>query len=286
MSKNQTTRTAIITGAIRGIGLAIARNLSESGVRCVLTYYDWLEDLDAMHETMKKTGTEYHAVQVDLTDPEGAGLAVSSAIERFGRLDILINNIERGGWPVVHGPYTERQWRLEFDTTVTAKWGLFQAALPHLKETGDGAVVNISSISGIVGRNGPAGHIFPDCYSFSNRSIQLLTETWARMGAPQVRVNELMLGFMDTRHGPRTRGWGILTEDQKEAILSHTLLGRTGRPEEVARAVRFLAMEAGFMTGAVVRMDGGYVLGGEKAVPVPAKGVVGEDEPLYGGKKD
>ena len=278
-SKN---KVAIVTGAIKGIGLAIALELSRAGVKCVLPYHDWLDSLESMHRHMEETGVDYHAVPADLTCPKDVKKAIHTVQDRFGRLDILINNIERGGWPVVHGPYVPEQWNLEFKTTVTAKWYLFEKALPILKTQGSGVVVNISSIAGLVGRSGPAGLVFNDCYSLSNRAIQSLTEAWARQGAPEVRVNELMLGFVETRHGPRTRGWGVMSTKEQKAILDHTLLRCTGRVEEVAKMVRFLVFDASFMTGSTIRMDGGYILGGDKAVSTP-KGVVELGESTFGG---
>ncbi len=274
-------RVAIVTGAIKGIGLAIARSLAEAGVRCVLTYYDWLESLPRMNEAMSETGMEYVAVQADLTREEEVDKVVAAAADRFGRLDILVNNIERGGWPAVHGRYVPEQWRLEFDTTVTAKWHLFRKALPWLRRQG-GAVVNISSIAGIVGRSGPASLVFNDCYSLANRAVSSMTEQWAREAAPGVRVNELQIGLVDTRHGPGTRGWGVLSRHQRMELMRHTLLERTGTPDEVARAVRFLALDAGFMTGSVVRMDGGYCLGGDRVADMP-EGVVRPGESTFGG---
>lgn len=275
-------KVAVVTGAIRGIGLAIASELARAGVHCFVTYYDWLEDLPGMHGKLKACATEYHAMAVDLTTPDGVEKTIRETERRFGRIDILINNIERGGWPVVHGAYTQRQWELEFNTTVTAKWRLFNHALPLLKASGDGAVINISSIAGVIGRCGPAAPVFNDCYALSNRAIRTLTETWAREAAPDVRVNELMLGFFDTRHGLGTRGWNILKEKEKAALIGHTLLGRTGAVQEAARAALFLIRDATFMTGAVIRLDGGYILGGETPGIVP-KGIVSPDEPDYGG---
>lgn len=275
-------KVALVPGAIKGIGRAIALELARCGARCVLPYYDWLESLEEMHRVLTEAGAVYHALPADLTRPESAEKVVAEALKRFGRLDILINNIERGGWPVVHGPYVPGQWDLEIRTTVTAKWHLFRSALPHLKANGEGAVVNISSIAGLVGRSGPAGPVFSDGYALSNRAVRTLTETWAREGAPEVRVNELMLGFIETRHGPGTRGWGLLTPDERKAVLGHTLLARAGRVEEVAGVVRFLAAEATYLAGSVIRMDGGYLLGGEPTDAVPP-GVVAPGEPTYGG---
>ncbi|HID96587.1 MAG TPA: SDR family oxidoreductase [Thermodesulfobacteriaceae bacterium] len=275
-------RVAVITGAIKGIGLAIAAELSRAGVRCVLSYYDWLDSLENMHSAMAAAGTEYRAISADLTLQSDAERLIRTAEMEFGSLDILINNIERGGWPVVHGRYTPEQWDLEFKTTVTAKWHLFQTALPVLKTGDGGTVVNISSIAGLTGRSGPAGLVFNDCYSLANRSLRTLTEIWAREGAPEVRVNELMLGFIDTRHGPGTRGWDLLDEREKADILDHTLLNRTGKVDEVAAAVRFLVESGTYFSGSVLRMDGGYVLGGERTEPVP-DGVVQPGEPTFGG---
>ena len=89
------------------------------------------------------------------------------------------------------------------------------------------------------------------------------------MGAPGVRVNEIMLGFFTTRHAEETRGWGLLQETEKKAIIDHTLLQRTGTLEDVAKAVIFILRDAPFMTGAVLRLDGGYILGGEKVPDMP-----------------
>jgi 3-oxoacyl-[acyl-carrier protein] reductase len=190
-------------------------------------------------------------------------------MDRFGRLDILINNIERGGWPVVHGPYTREQWDLEMAATLRAKMWVFNAALPHLKSSLGGVVINLSSIAGIVGRSGPAAHVFNEGYAAANRGVSLLTETWARIGAPRVRVNEIMLGMVETRHGDKTRGWALLTDLQKQAIVGHTLVGRMGEIEDVVKAVIFLVRDAPFMTGSILRLDGGYVLGGEAVAPMP-----------------
>ncbi len=262
-------KTALVLGAIKGIGKGIALSLAGEGARVAATYWDWEEELDRMTADFAAIGADPLLLRIDLRDTDAIPKMVDRVVDRFGRLDILINNIERGGWPVVHGPYVRDQWDLEMATTLRAKRWVFDAALPHLRASGDGAVVNLSSIAGLVGRSGPAGAIFNDGYAAANRGVSLLTETWARMGAPEVRVNEIMLGIFGSRHAEGTRGWGLLTEDQKAAIADHTLLGRTGRIEDAVRAVRFLLTEAPFMTGGVIRLDGGYVLGGEKVGPMP-----------------
>ena len=264
-----TNKIALVLGAIKGIGKGIGLSLAEQGVKVALIYHDWEESLDALRTDFQATGGEHLIIRSDLRDTRSIPGVIQQVVDCFGGLDIVVNNIERGGWPAVHGPYTTDQWDLEQATTLRAKRWVFDAALPHLKAGGDGLVVNISSIAGIVGRSGPASAIFNDGYAAANRGIALLTETWARMAAPEVRVNEIMLGFFETRHAEGTRGWGLLSGEEKAALLEHTLLGRTGRIADVVNAVGFLIHAAPFMTGSVIRLDGGYVLGGEKVGPMP-----------------
>ena len=266
-------KTALVLGAVKGIGKGIALSLAEAGARVAATWYDWPESLASLQEDLSASGAPHLIQQVDLTDTDAIQGLVERVIERFGGLDILVNNIERGGWPIVHGRYTAEQWDLEMATTLKAKQWVFEQTLPHLKASGDGAVINFSSIAGIVGRSGPASLLFNEGYSAASRGISLLTETWARLGAPEVRVNEIVLGVVDTRHGRGTRGWGLLSLDEKQAIRDHTLLGRTGSIDDVVRAVNFILKDAPFMTGSQLRIDGGYVLGGDRVGAMP-KGVV------------
>ena len=255
-------KVALVLGAIKGIGKGIGLALASRGVKVALNYFDWEEELDTLKKDFKTCGGQHLIVQTDLLEVDTIPELIRQVVDHFGRLDILINNIERGGWPVVHGAYNRQQWDLEMETTLRAKRWVFDCALPHLKASGDGLVINFSSIAAIVGRSGPAGMIFNDGYAAANRGISLLTETWARMGAPCVRVNEIMLGLIATRHAEKTRGWGLLSETCKKALIDHTLLQRTGTLDDVVKAVLYIIQDAPFMTGSVLRLDGGYVLGG------------------------
>ena len=262
-------KTALVLGAIKGIGKGIGLALAQEGVNVALNYFDWEESLDDLQQDFAETGQDHLIIQTNLLETDKIQGLVEKVVDRFGRLDILVNNIERGGWPVVHGSYDQKQWDLEMATTLRTKRWVFESALPHLKSSGDAVVINLSSISAIVGRSGPASFIFNDGYASANRGISLLTETWARMGAPEVRVNEIMLGLVETRHGGNTRGWALLSDEQKAAVIDHTLLARIGTISDVVKAVLYIIKDAPFMTGSVVRLDGGYVLGGEKVAPMP-----------------
>ncbi len=266
-------KRALVLGATRGIGRAVARNLASQGVRLILPWLDWPESVAELRQEFGGGRDGHLLVRTDLRLTSEVAELMAAIDERFGRLEIVVNNIERGGMPILHGGYGREvnrdQWRLEMETTLHAKWLVFDQALPLLRRSEAAAVVNISSIAGMVGRSGPAGLLFNDGYAAANRGVSSLTETWARIGAPTIRVNELMLGLIDSRHGPGTRGWDLLAEEQRRDLLRHTLLRRTGTPEEVARAVLFLIRDADFLTGSVLRLDGGYAVGGEAPGVMP-----------------
>lgn len=267
-------KTALIPGASRPIGRAIARKFATSGAALILPVYDWPESIVTMEDEFTAAGFTYHVFPVDLrqkTEVERLSAFVHSNLKS---LDFLINNIERGGMPVVHGSYdlpqNDQQWDLEFATTVKAKWLLYHHLAPLMHNRNGGAIVNISSIAGMTGRSGPAAVFFNDGYSAANRAIQTFTETWAREAAPCIRVNELVLGLIQSRHGEGTRGWTRLSKQEQECVTGDILLGRTGLPQEVADSVYFLAVEATYITGASLRMDGGFILGGGRVPPMPA----------------
>lgn len=266
-------KTVLIPGASRAIGRQIARRFAKEGANLILPWFDWPESVEEMNREFAPDAHNILSVKCDLRDISEIRKLFTSVEEKFSGLNYLINNIERGGMPVVHGSYdhdhNREQWELEVDTTLKAKWNLFHCAQDLLKRSADGSVVNISSIAALTGRSGPAANFFNDGYSAANRAIQSLTETWAREMAPDIRVNEVMAGLISGRHGDNTRGWTALSEIDKHRLIDHTLMNRIGTPEELASLVYFVAVNATFMTGSVIRMDGGYILGGEQVPPYP-----------------
>ncbi len=263
-------KTALVLGAVKGIGKGIGLALAAHGADLVLTRHDWEDSFEEMEMDFKTSGAKYIICDIDLLDSDQVLSLIDEVDKKFGKIDILINNIERGGWPVVHGKYTKDQWDLEMATTLRAKRWVFDAALPLLKKSGDAVVINFSSIAAVTGRTGPAAYVFNDGYAAANRGVSLLTETWARMGAPLIRVNEIMLGIFETRHGPGTRGWEeVLTGDEKQALINHILLERVGMIEDIVKTVLFVIRDAPYMTGSIIRLDGGFTIGGEKVPPMP-----------------
>ncbi len=263
-------KVALVLGAVKGIGKGIGLALAERGASLVLTRYDWQDSFPEMEEDFKISGADYIIEDVDLLDPNKISLLAKRIEREFGHLDILINNIERGGWPVVHGEYTKDQWDLEMATTLRAKRWVFDSVFPLLRKSEQAVVINFSSIAGIIGRKGPAALVFNDGYAAANRGVSLLTETWARMGAPSIRVNEIMLGLFETRHGPGTRGWEhVLTDNEKSKLIKRIPMKRIGKINDIIKTILFIIQDADYMTGSIIRLDGGYTIGGEDVPPMP-----------------
>ena len=187
-------KIALVLGAVKGIGKGIGLGLAKKGAKLVLTRHDWEDSFDEMERDLNISRAENMIITADLRNIKDIESLALNIEKKYGRLDILINNIERGGWPTVHGEYIEDQWDLEIETTLKAKQWVFTTVLPLLKKSQEAVVINISSIAAIVGRSGPAALVFNDGYAAANRGISSLTETWARLGAPNIRVNEIMLG--------------------------------------------------------------------------------------------
>jgi 3-oxoacyl-[acyl-carrier protein] reductase len=267
-------KVALVLGAVKGIGKGIGLALADQGASLVLTRHDWENAFGSMEEDFKDRSPDHHIFTADLRNIKDIERLASFLRNKYGRLDILVNNIERGGWPTVHGEYNEDQWDLEIETSLKAKRWVFNAMFPLLQNSDNAIVINLSSIAGIVGRSGPGALVFNDGYAMANRGISSLTETWARMGAPSIRVNELMLGIFETRHAQGTRGWNeVLTDGEKQSLIDHTLVKRTGTIEDVVKACLFIIKDAPYMTGSVIRLDGGFVLAGEAVPPMP-RGIV------------
>ncbi len=277
-------RVALIPGAGRPIGRAIADQFGGRGASLVLPLFDdWPGANQQMKEQFHQAGYDFICVDCDLRSRDQTQALIEEIRHCYGALHYLINNIERGGMPVVHGSYdlevNKDQWQLEIDTTLKAKWNLYQSCGELLSEADEAALINVSSIAALTGRSGPASPLFSDGYSASNRAIAGFTSQWARELAPTVRVNEVMLGLIDTRHGEGTRGWAQLDENQRRELLGRTLAGRTGSPEEVAEFIYFLAVRARYLNGAVIPFDGGYLCGREPGAKIPP-GILRSEPPV------
>jgi ketoreductase RED2 len=237
-------RVAIVTGSSSGIGEATARRLAELGANVVVNSSSSVEAGEAVAAQLP-TPSIY--VQADISDQEQGRALVDAAIERFGRLDVLVNN---AGWttPVPHGDLdglTDEILHRTFDVNVFGTWWLTKAAMPHLQASPDGHVVNITSIAGIR----PTGSSV--AYAMSKAALNHLTVLLAKACGP-VRVNAVAPGLVDT---PWTSDWTAL----HEAVAAINPVKRSATPDDCAEAVVYLLRNT-YVTGQVLVVDGGTTI--------------------------
>ncbi len=230
-------KTALVTGASRGIGRAIAQELARAGASVVVGYRSGKEEAE---ELAAEIGGR--AVQADVSNAEDAARLVAEA----GDLDVLVNNagLTRDG---LLARMSDDDWRTVIDTNLSSVFYTCRAVTrPMMKKRG-GSIVNISSIVGVHGNWGQTN------YGASKAGIIGFTKSLAReLGSRGVRANVVAPGYV------RTQLTDVLPEDATQAMLQNTPLGRLGDPEDIAGAVRFLSSdEASFITGEVLLVDGG-----------------------------
>lgn len=251
---------ALITGSSKSVGRAIALALAQQGASVVLSYHDRESHAQQTREEFDRAGLEYLLVKGNLVCPDHAQQLVQQTLAHYGQLDILVNNLERGGWPIIHGELHPGQWNLEVDTTLKSKFLCYRAAQPYLRQRPQGCILNIASIAALTGRRHMFGQIFADAYAAASAGVITLTQNWAREMAPHIRVNCLLLGLIETRHGPQTLGWRTLPDATRTTLTQQTPLQRLGTLDDVASAALFLIRDAEFMTGQTLVLDGGVSL--------------------------
>jgi 3-oxoacyl-[acyl-carrier protein] reductase len=230
-------KTALVTGASRGIGRAIAAELAAAGATVVVGYRSGQEEAEALAAEIGG-----RAIQADVSSPDDA----RRLVEEAGDLDILVNNagLTRDG---LLARMSDEDWRTVIDTNLSSVFYTCRAVTRPMMKKRAGSIVNISSVVGVHGNWGQTN------YGASKAGIIGFTKSLAReLGSRNVRANVVAPGYV------KTQLTDVLPEDATAAMLQNTPLGRLGEPEDVAGAVRFLCSEAAsFITGEVLLVDGG-----------------------------
>ncbi len=242
-------QVAIVTGASRGIGRAIALALSEAGARVVVNYHRNRTGAEEVAGLINGRGGEAMTHGADVVVPDAARAMIDLALDRWGRLDILINN----AGVTRDAPFArmkDDQWRDVLEIDLTSAFVCAQAALPAMAARHYGRIVNVASLAGLAGNVGQVN------YAAAKAGLISLTKALAReVGPLGITVNAVAPGYIETDMlegvAPRQIDWAL------QAIP----LRRLGGPEEVAAAVRFLALpEASYITGHTLVVDGGWVM--------------------------
>jgi ketoreductase RED2 len=237
-------KVAVVTGSSSGIGAATARLLADRGASVLVNSHNSVE---AGHE-VAATLPDAAYVQADVADADGCAAIVSAAAERWGRIDILVNNAGTTKLIPHHDleSASPEVWRRILDVNVIGTWQMTTAAVPLLRASGDGSVVNITSVAGVR----YTGSSIP--YAVSKAALNHMTGLLANVLGPEVRVNAVAPGLVDT---PWTADWEAI----RQHVAASAPLRRSAQPEDVAEVCLSL-ITARHVTGQVVLVDGGMSL--------------------------
>ncbi len=242
MSEN---KTALITGGSRGIGKACALELARAGFNIAISYAGNDEAANKTLSELKELGIEAKSYKFDVSDKESCAKAVEQVLKDFGGLHVLVNNagITRDG---LFMRMSSDNWEAVINTNLNSAFYMTSSVIKPMVKQREGCIINMSSIVGIMGNAGQAN------YSAAKAGLIGLTKSLAKeLGSRNVRVNAIAPGFIQTD----------MTKDlDTEKITEHIPLKRLGLPEDIAKTVRFLAVDAKYITGQVIGVDGGLVV--------------------------
>ena len=242
-------KSAIITGASRGIGKAIAIKFAKEGANIVINYRNNEEEALKVKEELEQLGVKTLIVKADISDLKQAENLIKQAKKEFGQVDILINNAG-----ITKDNLIIRMKESEFDQVIKINlkgaFNCLKAVTPIMLKQRSGKIVNMSSVVGVIGNPGQVN------YCASKAGLIGMTKSLAReIGVRGINVNAIAPGFIDT---DMTR---VLTEEQKKNILSQIPLNKFGNIEDIANTALFLASEnSNYITGQVIHIDGGMAM--------------------------
>lgn len=238
-------KVALVTGGSRGIGRACAIELAKAGYDVAINYVGNTEAAEKTVDELKALGVESQAFKFNVTDKDAVEEGVKEVKEKFGRIDVLVNNagITRDGLFMM---MPAENWEAVINTNLSSAYYVSKPVSKIMVKQRIGAIVNMSSIVGIYGNGGQAN------YAAAKAGLIGFTKSLAKeLGGRNIRVNAVAPGFIQTD----------MTKDLKlDGVEEHIPLKRLGLPEDIAKVVKFLAVDATYVTGQVLAVDGGLVI--------------------------
>jgi 3-oxoacyl-[acyl-carrier protein] reductase len=238
-------KIALITGASRGIGKACALELAKSGLDVIINYAGNKEAADKTVEELKALGSNAMALQFDVSNKEAVEEGIAKIIEKYGRIDVLINNagITRDG---LFMRMSAENWLDVINTNLNSAYYVSNPVSKIMIKQREGVIINMSSIAGVMGNAGQAN------YSAAKAGLIGFTKSLAKeLASRNIRVNAIAPGFIQTD----------MTKDlPTDKIVEHIPLKKLGTVEDIAKTAKFLALEGTYITGQILGVDGGLVI--------------------------
>lgn len=236
----------VVTGSARGIGRAIAEELGHDRVKVVVNYSKSKEAAEDLVAKLQQGGSaESVAIQADVSDPEQAARLIEETVQRFGRIDVLVNNAGINVDRSMKNLSVE-DWNKVIQNDLSGSFYTVKAALPYFMQQKSGKIINISSMNAQVASFGQAN------YSAAKAGVIGFTKTAAlELARYNVTVNVICPGWIGTDM------WEVMPDKVKEGVLARIPLGRVGNPQEIARGVRYLIVDGDYITGTTLNINGG-----------------------------
>ena len=240
-------KIAIVTGASRGIGREVAKELAESGITVIANYNKSEEEAKKLQQELEEQNFKLEIFKADVSKREDVKKLVEYTIEKHGKIDILINNAGISEYKLFTDE-TDEDWDKLINTNLYSAFAMSQEVIPNMVHNKKGCIINISSIWGIVGGS------LEVLYSISKAGLDGMTKALAKeLGPSNIRVNSIAPGMINTKMNSK------FTEKEIEEIKEEIPLERLGDPQDIAKCIKWL-IEDNYTTGQVISINGGWVI--------------------------
>lgn len=241
------SKVAIVTGASKGIGREIAKILAKNEIKVIANYNNSEKEAKELKEELKKENIEIDIVKADVSTRKGTNKLAKYALEKYKKIDILINNAGISEYKLFTDE-TDEDWQRVINTNLYSAFAMSQEVIPSMVHQKNGLIINISSAWGVV------GGALEVIYSVSKAGIDGLTKALAKeLGPSNIRVNSIAPGMINTKMNSN------LNEEEIENLKEETPLGKIGEPKDIAKCVKWL-IEDEFTTGQIISINGGWII--------------------------